>query len=184
MPPTAHPLAALARFHRELDARGLTATADMLYASVPEQRLHHFRNGVLLASYDISSGRLPPSCVENSNGTPDGLHCIANKIGDGAPLGMIFKSRLPIGKVYSDLEPADNIRNYVTTRILRLRGLEPGKNSGPGCDTYDRFIYIHGTNHEHLIGTPDTHGCLAMRNAEVIQLFNEVPEGSLVWIAV
>src|SRR5690606_32351873 len=77
------------------------------------------------------------------------------------------------------LSEEENTPNLVTTRILRLRGLEPGKNSGENCDTYDRYIYIHGTNHEDRIGTPDTAGCIVLRNAEVITLYNSTPEGSL-----
>lgn len=79
--------------------------------------------------------------------------------------------------------PAEaNEPNLITTRILWLRGLEPGVNSGPGIDTHDRYIYIHGTNHEERLGAPDSHGCVLLSNDEVIELFEQVPSGTLVMI--
>lgn len=155
---------------------------NVLLVSIGEQKLWHLLRGNLLASYSVSTSKRPPSCIADSLGTPNGLHCVADKIGGGAPIGMVFRARKPIGKCYWDLSEEENTPNLVTTRILRLKGLEPGKNSGPGCDTFDRFVYIHGTNHEDRIGSPDTAGCIALRNQEVITLFDSTPEGTLLWL--
>lgn len=155
---------------------------NVLLVSIGEQKLWHLLRGNLLASYSVSTSKRPPSCIADSLGTPNGLHCVADKIGDGAPIGMVFRARKPIGKCYWDLSEEENTPNLVTTRILRLKGLEPGKNSGPVCDTFDRFVYIHGTNHEDRIGSPDTAGCIALRNQEVITLFDSTPEGTLLWL--
>ena len=70
----------------------------------------------------------------------------------------------------------------ILTRILRLRGLEPGINSGPGIDSWERYIYIHGTNHEELIGTPISHGCVCMRNRDIIELYDSIQEETIVVI--
>lgn len=132
--------------------------------------------------FTISTSRNPPSCVTDSFGTPTGLHLIADKVGEGEPLGTVFRHRLSLGKKYWELEPEEQTKNLITTRILRLRGLEEGFNSGPGHDSYDRLIYIHGTNHEDKIGTPNSAGCIEMLNDEVLDLFNQVPSGTLVLI--
>lgn len=152
-----------------------------LYVKISEQKLYVYFRGVLEKVYPVSTSRRPPSCVENSLGTPLGLHCIAEKIGDGAPLGMVFKGRVPQGTPYMQLPPEESQANLITTRILWLRGLEP-ENSGPGCDTYSRYVYIHGTNQEDQIGTPNSHGCVLLRNQDVIELFDRVPTGTLVLI--
>jgi hypothetical protein len=134
-------------------------------------------------TYTISTSLKPPSCVADSNGTPTGLHEIADKIGKGQPEGMVFKGRVPVGKHFSNYEGSEAARNLITSRILRLRGLEPGHNAGPGRDSYDRYIYIHGTNHEECIGQPFSGGCVEMLNTEVIELFDLVESGDLLWIA-
>ena len=119
--------------------------------------------------------------MENSFGTPLGLHALADKIGDGELEGMVFKGRVAQSH-FSTFTPEEQQKNLITTRIIRMRGLEPGYNSGPGCDTYDRYVYIHGTNHEDRIGQPFSGGCIEMYNAEVIELFNLVDEGDILSI--
>jgi hypothetical protein len=96
---------------------------------------------------------------------------------------MVFKGRLPTGLCFHALPADEAAGNLITSRILRLRGLEPGKNSGADCDSYARYIYIHGTNHEDRIGRPFSGGCVEMRNADVIRLFERVSSGDLVWIS-
>jgi len=132
--------------------------------------------------YPISTSLKPPSCLAESFGTPTGLHAIADKIGKGQPDGLVFKGRVPTGKHYSLYEGLEAQRNLITSRILRLRGLEANVNAGAGCDSYDRYIYIHGTNHEDRIGQAFSGGCVEMRNADVIELFELVESGDLVWI--
>ncbi len=140
------------------------------------------RGEAIAKIYTVSTSLKPSSCAADSNGTPTGLHAIADKIGDGQPNGMVFQGRVPTGKHFSEYAGEDARRNLITSRILRLRGLEPGHNTGVGCDSYDRYIYIHGTNHEERIGEPFSGGCVEMRNAEVIELFEIVNEGDLVWL--
>lgn len=107
---------------------------------------------------------------------------LASKIGAGAPLGMIFKGRVATGQNYNDLNIDEAKGNLITSRILRLRGLEPNINSGPLCDSYERYIYVHGTNHEARVGQPFSGGCIEMLNCDVIYLFELIKVGDLVWI--
>jgi hypothetical protein len=129
-----------------------------------------------------SSSRRPPSNVKGSLGTPRGLHEIAERVGAGAPPGIVFKGRVTTGRHYAEFPASEQVQNLITTRILWLRGLEPGVNAGGEVDTHDRYVYIHGTNHEEQLGTPASSGCVQMRNTEIIELFDEVRTGDLVWI--
>ena len=131
--------------------------------------------------FNISTSKNSPSCIENSFGTPLGLHALADKIGGNCEEGMVFQGRQPI-QHYSLFSVDAQKGNLITSRILRIRGLEPGKNSGSGCDSYDRYIYIHGTNHENRIGQPFSGGCIEMCNKDIIELYNLVDSGDLVWI--
>lgn len=154
----------------------------MLLVRIGASTLQFFRNGALVKSYAISTSQRPPSNVKGSLGTPRGLHEIAERIGAGQPPGMVFKSRVPTGRHYSELPDALAETNLITSRILWLRGLEPGVNRGGEVDTYDRYVYIHGTNQEHRIGEPLSAGCVLMRNLDIIELYEEVRVGDLVWI--
>lgn len=113
-------------------------------------------------------------------GTPTGLHFINEKIGDNVLSGIVFKGRVNTQRHF--LEYTEQQENLITTRIFRLQGLENSKNCGIGCDSYQRYIYIHGTNHESHIGTPQSKGCILLTNNDVIQLYEKVPCKSLVWI--
>jgi L,D-transpeptidase catalytic domain len=141
-----------------------------------------FEECALRKSHVISTSRLPPSNVRDSLGTPRGLHAIGERIGAGAPPGTVFKGRVNLGQHFNELDDEANQRNLITTRILWLRGLEPGVNAGGEVDTHDRYIYIHGTNHEDRLGTPYSAGCIEMNNVEIIELFDQVRTGDLVWI--
>jgi L,D-peptidoglycan transpeptidase YkuD (ErfK/YbiS/YcfS/YnhG family) len=127
----------------------------------------------------ISTSRFGIGNREGSNMTPPGLHRIEEKIGGGATPRTIFRSREDTGEVWKD---GMDDENQILTRILRLRGLEEGVNAGPGIDSYERYIYIHGTNREELIGTPMSHGCVCMKNDDVIRLFDMVDVGTMVYI--
>jgi len=116
-------------------------------------------------------------------GTPKGLHEIAERIGAGQPSGMVFKSRVPTGLHFSEIPTEESkSHNLITSRILWLRGLEPGVNAGGNVDTYKRYVYIHGTQREERIGEPLSAGCVLMRNADIIELYDDVRAGDLVWI--
>jgi lipoprotein-anchoring transpeptidase ErfK/SrfK len=110
---------------------------------------------------------------EGSRKTPLGRFKIGQKIGHGVPRGTVFRSRVPL----SPGEALPKTEDLITSRILWLEGLEPHN-----ANTKDRFIYIHGTKHEDRIGRPDSHGCIRMRNADVIELFDLVQEGTPVRI--
>lgn len=163
---------------RKCEMLGVPALPDSLVASVPLQRLWHFRDNQLTAEYKISTSRAKPSCIKDSLGTPDGLFSVIEKIGAGAPAGTVFKARISTGMHFADfLKNAPDV-NLITSRILRLQGEEDGHNRGGDRDTYSRFVYIHGTNQEHKLGTPNSHGCLLLGNADIIELFDVLPDVS------
>ncbi|MFP6886177.1 MAG: L,D-transpeptidase [Opitutales bacterium] len=169
-------------FQEKIEVLGVDRSAIELVVSIPEQRLWLFANGKSYKRYSMSSSKRSPSCQENSLGSPWGLHEVCGKIGGDAPEGMVFKGRQPTGQRYWEYPVEEQAKNLITSRILRLRGLEQGLNTGGSCDTFDRYIYIHGTNHEEAIGKPASSGCLQLTNADVIELFDLVPENSLVLI--
>jgi len=144
-----------------------------------EQMIHLIKNKKVIKSYSVSTAKKGMGNKEGSNQTPAGIHSIGEKIGNGAPKKRIFLDRKDTG---IDWDESMSGENKILTRILRLRGLEPGVNSGPGIDSWERYIYIHGTNREDLIGTPMSHGCVCMRNKDVIDFFNSVPEDTIVVI--
>lgn len=111
--------------------------------------------------------------------TPPGLHRVEEKIGHNAQPWTIFRSRENTGEIW---RPGMDDENQILSRILRLRGLEEGINAGAGIDSYERYIYIHGTNHEEKIGTPMSHGCVCMKNDDIIRMFDIIEEGTLVYI--
>jgi len=136
----------------------------------------------LVKSYIVSTSRRPPSNLKNSLATPRGWHDIAERIGGGQPAGMVFESRISTGRHFSEWPGSESETNLITSRILWLRGLEPGFNRGGEVDTYERMVYIHGTNREDRLGEPLSAGCILMRNLDVIELFEQVRVGDLVWI--
>lgn len=164
------------------EALGREARTDCAVVSIGEQKLAHFRGRRLVAEYVVSTSRAEPSCVENSLGTPMGLHEVADKIGGDQPNGMVFKARKPLGVTCREMPEAARTDNLITSRILRLRGLEEGRNRGGDRDTYARYVYIHGTNQESKLGAPNSHGCVLLGNVEVIRLYATLPEGAYVWI--
>lgn len=158
----------------------LTKPEDLyLIQSVELQRLAVCVGESIVDLYDASTSRFGQGIRENSFKTPVGLHRVRDKIGSGAPLRRIFKGRRDTGIDWDGCFGEDNL---ILTRILRLEGLEEGINKGRGVDSYERFIYIHGTNREDLVGTPLSHGCIALRNADVVKLFEAVREGTIVYI--
>jgi lipoprotein-anchoring transpeptidase ErfK/SrfK len=133
--------------------------------SIRDQRLTLTRDGEQLRTFPISTSRFGIGTAEGSMKTPLGNFKIAEKIGHEAAPGTIFKARVALGPD----DPLPATEDFVTTRILWLDGLDE-----ENANTRDRFIYIHGTKHEDKIGTPDSHGCIRMRNADVIELFDLV----------
>ena len=162
---------------------GIKLGERVLTVRISTSTLQFYRGGQLVKSYVISTSKRPPCNVKDSLGTPRGLHEIAERIGGGQPPGMVFKSRVPTGRAYFEFPNDGTDQDFITGRILRLRGLEPGVNRGGNVDTYERYVYVHGTNHEDRIGQPLSAGCVLMRNLEIVELYEEVRAGDLVWIA-
>jgi UDP-N-acetylmuramate--alanine ligase len=150
-----------------------------LVVSIEKQTLLVCANDTIAERYNASTSRFGTGIRENSLKTPVGLHRIKEKYGAGAPAGRVFRDREDTGEDWDHKQNGDNL---ILTRILRLEGLEQGINKGAGVDSYERYIYIHGTGREDLIGTPLSHGCVVLRNHDVIRLFDIVKEGTLVYI--
>ncbi len=151
---------------------------------IAEQSLFLIQNKEILKPYKVSTSKYGIGNKSGSNKTPLGTHKIQAKIGDGAEIGTIFKGKKNTGKIaeisYSTEDTSDE--DYVTTRVMPLEGLEKGINKGNGIDSFSRGIYIHGTQEEGLIGKPASHGCIRMKNLDVIELFDAVEVGCLVEI--
>lgn len=161
---------------------GIKPAERVLVVRLAPSTLQFYVQGELVKSYAVSTSRLPASNVKNSLGTPRGLHEIAERIGAGQPAGMVFDSRAPTGRHFSEIPDVRPETNLVATRILWLRGLESGVNRGGDVDTYERYIYIHGTNREERIGQPASAGCVLMRNLDIIELYDQVRVGDQVLI--
>jgi hypothetical protein len=118
----------------------------------------------------------------NSQQTPRGFHRVADRIGADAPAGTVFVSRVASGEVLPPAAWVDSEGDRILSRILRLAGCEAGNNAGGACDTRERMIYLHGTNHEREVGrAASSHGCIRMRNEDIIFLFDQV-SGREVWV--
>lgn len=156
-----------------------------LLVDVARQRLHLLQGEVLLADWPVSTAAAGVDAREGSGGTPPGVHRIGQRIGAGAPPGMVFVSREPTGRLWSSGTRGDGPhidQDLILTRVLTLDGLEEGVNRGPGVDSASRYIYLHGTNAEDRLGTPCSHGCVRLANADVATLFDLVREGDPVVI--
>jgi HAD superfamily phosphoserine phosphatase-like hydrolase len=142
--------------------------------SMDAQTLKVIQAGEVIRQFPVSTSEKGMGFVMDSHRTPTGCFQISEKIGEGEPSGTIFKSRVPVGQWEPGMEPAGDL---VLSRILRIDGLDPENRN-----TLERFIYIHGTNHEELVGQPASHGCIRMKNREMIDLFEMVEVGSKVTI--
>lgn len=161
---------------------GIKPADRLLFVRISTATLQFYQAGVLVKSYPVSTSLRPPSNIKNSLGTPRGLHEIAERIGAGQPPGMVFKSRIPTGRHFSEFSDEANAGQLITSRILWLRGLEPGVNQGGEVDSYERYIYLHGTNHEDRIGEPMSAGCVELRNLDIVELYEQVRRGDHVLI--
>lgn len=184
---------ALERLRRVAPA---AASGRWLLVDVARQRLHLLEGEALVADWPVSTAVVGIDAREGSGGTPPGVHRIGQRIGAGAPPGMVFVSREPTGRVWAPGagdqprgEAQDDTRagppvdqDLILTRVLTLDGLEEGVNRGPGVDSASRYIYLHGTNAEDRLGTPCSHGCVRLANADVATLFDLVREGDPVVI--
>jgi lipoprotein-anchoring transpeptidase ErfK/SrfK len=149
-------------------------TRHRLIVSVPDQRMLVLTDGKPVALYKVSTSKFGTGDREGSYATPLGHLCVRKKIGDGFPLGEVFKSRKPTGEV---LQPDAPGRDPIVTRILWLDGLESHNRNA-----FNRCIYIHGTPQESLLGTPVSYGCIRMRSIDVKNLYELVGTGARVTI--
>jgi hypothetical protein len=159
----------------------------IIYVSIEEHVLRVVVGSRVISRYEISTGYMPPSNIENSRGTPLGWHKVIEKYGNMLEVGTVLIGRKSTGKNYTEFSDWKE-RGYVVTRILRLKGLQEGVNSGMTaeglcCDTFRRYIYIHGTCFEEKIGTQNSNGCITMRNDDVIELHDICKIGTYVYIS-
>lgn len=154
-----------------------------ILVSLHDQALRLYCGGVLVRAYPVSTARNGPGELEGSACTPRGAHVIRAKIGAGCEAGTVFVARRPTGEMFSaGLAEANPDRDWILTRILWLCGREPGKNRFGAVDTMRRYIYIHGCPDGLPMGEPLSHGCVRMRNADIVELFDLVEPGTEVWI--
>ena len=151
--------------------------------SVTQQELRLIENRQITASYAVSTALNGVGNLENSGCTPLGLHKVRIKIGADCPVNTVFTGRRPTGEIFdSALAESSPNRDWILTRILWLTGCESGLNRGGQVDTLKRFIYIHGTPDTEPMGKPRSHGCIRMRNKDLVELFDRVEKGTPVEI--
>jgi L,D-transpeptidase YbiS len=151
---------------------------------IPDQTLELLDDdGTLLRRYPVSTAGNGPGERRGSNCTPRGRHVVRARIGSGMPSGTVFVGRRPTGEIHTpELAAANPGRDWILTRILWLSGCEPGFNRMGEVDTMRRYIYIHGCPDGTPMGAPRSIGCVRMRNADIIELFDRVPAGTEVEI--
>lgn len=167
--------------------KNIQKTDKQLVINIAEQTLTIYQQQTEVTKYSVSTAKNGMGGQQDSGCTPLGQHIIAEKIGDRSPINAVFVGREPTGERYSAALGAQHPeRDWILSRILWLRGLEKGINTGSnsqgGCDTYQRYIYIHGTPDSEPMGVPLSHGCVRMRNTDIIELFEKVEEGTPVTI--
>ena len=148
-----------------------------LRVSLADQRMELLNEaGEVVQIWSVSTAAKGAGELAGSYQTPRGRHLIRAKIGEGLPLNTVFRARRPTGEIYTpELASAHPGRDWILTRILWLSGLEPGHNRLANRDTMRRYIYIHGTPDTEPMGVPASHGCIRMRNTDLIDLFDRVP---------
>ncbi len=146
----------------------------VLLVSTADQQMLLLRDNIKIAQYPVSTSKFGVGDAPNSNATPTGLLKVRKKIGSNAPAGAVFKSRRLTGEVLPVDAPG---RDPIVTRILWLEGLEPHNRNA-----FKRYIYIHGTPEERNIGIPSSYGCIRMRSADVMNVYNTVGIGARVLI--
>lgn len=148
-----------------------------LLISVGRQLLQVFdESGRVIREYPVSTGLAGVGEEFGSFRTPRGRHLIRAKIGAALPENTVFVRRRPTGEVWTpELGQAFPGRDWILTRILWLSGCQPGINRLGCVDTMRRYIYIHGSPDSAEMGAPGSHGCVRMRNADIVDLFDLVP---------
>ncbi|MDH5328228.1 MAG: L,D-transpeptidase [Gammaproteobacteria bacterium] len=157
------------------------ASLAFIEVSIAQQRLRLRSEDKVLMDVSVATAKNGPGEVKNSECTPRGLHKIRAKIGSDCDPGTVFVGRRPTGEVYqTSMKQQHPNRDWILTRIMWLSGLEPGRNRFGNVDTMSRYVYIHGCPDDDAMGVPSSHGCIKMRNLDVISLFELVEIGTRV----
>ncbi len=147
-----------------------------IVVDVSAQELYLYEDQRLLKRYTVSTALKGVGEQAGSEQTPRGRHIVRAKIGAGQPINAVFRGRRPTGEVWTpELHAAQAGRDWILSRILWLSGQELGRNRLGRCDSMRRYIYIHGTPDSEPMGEPRSHGCIRMRNTELLELFELVP---------
>ena len=156
-----------------------TMPEKIIHISIEKQRLQLLQDNTVLLEYPVSTAANGPGEQRGSNCTPRGWHIIRAKVGAGCAPNTVFIKRRPTGEIYSPaLRTQFPDRDWILTRILWLSGLEVGKNRLGNVDTMRRYIYLHGTPDDVPMGVPGSHGCVRMRNENIMELFDDVEAGA------
>ena len=159
------------------------AVRPRIVVSLREQRLRLYRADGSCREFEVSTALNGPGEQNGSGCTPRGWHRIRLRIGGACPPGTVFVGRRPTGETWTpELAALHPARDWVLTRILWLTGCEPGRNRGGDVDTLRRYIYLHGCPDTEPMGVARSHGCIRMRNRDIVSLFDEVPVGTEVAI--
>ena len=161
----------------------MTIPAIHIHINIQQQQLDVWQASDIIQRYPVSTALNGPGTQCDTGCTPTGLHAIYRKIGADCPLNTVFVGRQAQPELYTmerALQQPDN--DWILTRILWLTGCETGLNQGGQQDTLQRYIYIHGTPDTEPMGVPRSHGCIRMRNTDIVTLFEEVIEGTLIFI--
>jgi lipoprotein-anchoring transpeptidase ErfK/SrfK len=162
----------------------ISSVKNLIVVNIAEQRLQLREDDEVVMDVAIATAKKGMGEQSGSECTPRGWHQVRAMIGDNAPTNTVFIGRRSTGEVYSQkLRQAFPDRDWILTRILWLSGLERGKNRLGDVDTMRRFVYIHGCPDEDVMGVPSSHGCVKMRNNDVIKLFDAVAPGTRVLIS-
>lgn len=149
---------------------------------IAKQELTLYQNDKVKKCYAISTAKNGIGSQQDSGCTPLGMHTIRQMIGENEPINTVFVGRITTGERYDKALASEHPeRDWILSRIMWLSGLEDGINKGSNahgvCDTYQRYIYIHGTPDTEPMGVPLSHGCVRMRNQDIIELFQQVETG-------
>jgi len=161
----------------------IAVPAHYLDIRIAAQTLNIIQDGETVRVYPVSTAKNGPGEQMGSECTPTGWHRVRAKIGAGMPENSVFVGRRPTGELYTpELGARHPGRDWILSRILWLGGLEPGRNRYGSVDSTWRYIYIHGCPDERFQQRPESHGCIRMRNADVLELFDRIDAGIRVFI--
>ncbi|HJN38243.1 MAG TPA: L,D-transpeptidase [Gammaproteobacteria bacterium] len=161
----------------------LNPIEDLVLISINNQWLQLIKNRQCIFSCHINSAKNGVGQLMGSEKTPLGWHQVSDVIGNGDPINTVFASRQPTGEIFNqELFKNNPDRDWILTRIIRLIGLEMGHNLGGDVDTYNRYIYLHGTPDNASFEQPSSHGCIRLRNLDIISLCQQINTQTKVWI--